>query len=155
MARGVELLCVLDARGESLCVYRYGTGTAAGRLELVAARAVNFDLLLEDLNGAAPTPGQVRERLKRDGRPIPEAAANATPAISAVVLRVAEDQQVLCLMDTARGGLCVYEFDVKQKRLRLAAARSLKYDFGLQEMNLEGLSPKEVEEAVRKSQGIR
>jgi hypothetical protein len=153
IGRGVELLCVLDARGESLCLYRYTAATA--RLELVAARSIKFDLQLEDLNAAAPTPAQVRERLKKDGRLVPEDAKPQPTALSIIPLKVAEDQQVLCVMDAGRGALCVYEFDPKQRRLRLAAARMLRYDFELQELNNEGLSPSEIEKQVKRAKESR
>jgi hypothetical protein len=159
VAKGYDLLAVLDARGEALCLYRWVA--ASGRLELVAARAIGFDLRLEDLNGAAPTPEQVRDRLKREGRPVPEpkepgaAGAAAAGPITVVPLRVAEDRQVLCVLDPGRSALAVYEFDVRTRRLRLAAARSLRYDFHLQELNLEGLSPRDVKDQVEKSEAIK
>lgn len=161
VAKGYDLLAVLDARGEALCLYRWVP--ASGRLELVAARAIGFDLRLEDLNGAAPTPEQVRDRLKREGRPPPEPkgaeaggpGAMASGPITVVPLRVAEDRQVLCVLDPGRSALAVYEFDVRTRRLRLAAARSLRYDFHLQELNLEGLSPRDVKDQVEKSEAIK
>jgi hypothetical protein len=165
IGRGAEVLAVLDRRGESLCLYRYQSNP--GRLELVAARSVRFDLQLEELNAAAPTPAQVRERLRKekDGK-ADEPPASPTPAGAATgagtgggptmtLLRVAEDQQLLCVLDPGRGSLCLYEFDAKQRRLRLAAARSLKYDFELTDLNGDGLSPEDVRRQVLKSREIR
>lgn len=148
VARGVEVLCVLDAKGENLCIYRYSVATA--RLELVAARSIKFDLQLEELNAAAPTPAQVRERIKKDGKGAGEPGKGSS-SVCVVPLKVSEDQQVLCVVDAGRGALCVYEFDVKQRKLRLAAARMLRYDFELQELNNDGLTPAEIEKQLKRS----
>lgn len=164
--KGVELLAVLDGAADSLCVYRYAAAPGGRKLELVAVRSIRFDLQLEDLNGAAPTPAQVKERLARDvakdggrdpadeGAGMPDGRRDAGSAgMTAVTIRMPDGGSVLAVVDPGRAGLCLYEYDPDRRRLRLAAARSLKYDFALQELNVEGLTPREVREAVQRAGG--
>ena len=59
MPSGMQQVLVLDSQGKSMAVYQIEAGT--GKIQLKSARNLQWDLQMEQFNGQAPLPSELRQ----------------------------------------------------------------------------------------------